>query len=622
MATTSTAPEKLVRKTTSIPAAFLARVAATPDREAYRFPASSAAGGDEWRALTWRQAGERVKAIAAGLRSYGLAREDRVGILSGTRVEWVLIDQGILCAGAATTTVYPSSTAEECAYILHDSATRIVFAEDASQVAKLRGQRAGLLKLERVILIDGAPDAKDGDWVTTLADLEAKGQAELAKAPRQIDEVVAGIKGDELATLIYTSGTTGKPKGVRLLHECWAYTADAMASINLISPDDLEYLWLPLSHSFGKVLTGGQVVIGHTQAIDGRIPKLIDNLAVVRPTLMAAAPRIFEKVYNKVVQGAKEGGGMKWRIFQWAVGVGKQVSVARQAGKEPGGLLALKLRLADKLVFSKLKARFGGRLRLFVSGSAPLSREIAEFFHACGILIVEGYGLTESSAASFVNRPTKFAFGSVGVPMPGTEVKLAPEDGEILMKSPGIMQGYHNLPDDTAAALTADHWLRTGDIGEIDDRGFLRITDRKKDLIKTSGGKYVAPQHIEGKIKAACPYVSQVIVHGDKRNFCTALLTLDEEAIKKWAGANGLGGKDMKALAESPEVAKLLQPYIDQVNSQIAKWETVKKFQILPRDLTVEEGELTPSLKVKRKAVEKKYAPLLDRMYEGALADV
>ena len=285
-------------------------------------------------------------------------------------------------------------------------------------------------------------------------------------------------------------------------------------------------------------------------------------------------------------------------------------------------MLAMKAKLAEKLVFSKLKARFGGRLKLFVSGSAPLSREIAEFFHACGILIVEGYGLTESSAASFVNRPTKFSFGTVGLPMPGTEVKLAPEDGEILMRSPGIMQGYHNLAEETAATLTEDGWLRTGDIGVIDDAGFLKITDRKKDLIKTSGGKYVAPQHIEGKIKVTCPYVSQVIVHGDRRNFCTALLTLDEETLRKWAQGAGLGDKDYKALTETAEVAALIQPYIDQVNTQIAKWETVKKFQILPRDLTVEEGELTPSLKVKRKAVEKKYAPMLDKMYEGSLADV
>jgi len=606
-----------VRTTTTIPALFLERIAKTPDREAYRYPV-----GEQWRSLSWRQAGDRVRAIAAGLLAEGIGREERVGILANTRVEWVLIDVGILCAGGATTTVYPSTIAEECAYILHDSATRIVFAEDAGQVAKLRSQRSALPDLRRIILIDGKPDAADGDWVISLADLEAKGQAFLAANPRAVDDAAAGARPEHLATLIYTSGTTGKPKGVRLAHECWAYTADAIAATELIEPDDVEYLWLPLAHSFGKVLTGGHIRVGHTVAIDGRIPKLVDNLAIVKPTVMAAAPRIFEKVYNKVVQGAQEGGQVKWKIFQWAIGVGKRVSALSQQGRDPGPLLALQRRLAETLVFSKLQARFGGRLRLFVSGSAPLSREIAEFFHACEILIVEGYGLTESSAASFVNRTTRYRFGTVGLPMPGTEVKLAPEDGEILIKSPGVMRGYHNLADETAAALTADGWLRTGDIGELDRDGFLRITDRKKDLIKTSGGKYVAPQHIEGKIKASCPYVSQVIVHGDKRNYCTALITLDEEAIKKWADTAGLGGKSYGEIVASPQARALIEGYLADVNRELAKYETIKKFEILPRDLTVDAGELTPSLKVKRKAVEKKYMQLLDGMYQGALADV
>ncbi|KAB2902190.1 MAG: long-chain fatty acid--CoA ligase [Kofleriaceae bacterium] len=615
MTATSTAPETLTRTTTSLPQAFLERCAKSPEREAYRYPV-----GDDWRALTWKQAGERVRAIAAGLQSLGLGREERVAILCATRYEWVLIDLGILCAGGATTTVYPSSTAEECAYILRDSDTRIIFAEDATQLAKLRAHKAELPSLKKVVLVDGAADAGD-DWVVTLADLETRGQEHLSGQPDAVTDAVAAIEGEHLATLIYTSGTTGKPKGVRLVHECWAYTADAIAAMGMIREDDLEYLWLPLSHSFGKVLSGGHIRVGHTLAIDGRIPKLVDNLGVVRPAIMAAAPRIFEKVYNKVVQGAKDGGGAKWKIFQWAVGVGKKVSALRQAGKEPGGMLALKHKIAHKLVFSKLHARFGGRLRLFISGSAPLSREIAEFFHACGILIVEGYGLTESSAASFVNRASKFRFGTVGVPLPGCEVKLAPEDNEILLKSPGVMRGYHNLPEETAQTLTPDGWLRTGDIGEVDDGGFLRITDRKKDLIKTSGGKYIAPQHIEGKIKATCPYVSQAIVHGDKRNFVTALVTLDEESIKKWAESGPLAGKSYAEIAAAPETTALVQTYIDQVNAELAKYETIKKFSILPRDLTVEEGELTPSLKVKRKAVEKKYIELLDGMYKGALAD-
>jgi long-chain acyl-CoA synthetase len=452
-----------------------------------------------------------------------------------------------------------------------------------------------------------------------LAELEAAGAAHLARDPRAVDDVVAGIQGEHLATLIYTSGTTGKPKGVRLLHECWAYTADAMVSTGTITSDDVQYLWLPMAHSFGKVLEGGHVASGSVMAVDGRIPRIIDNLAVVKPTLMAAVPRIFEKVYNKILEGARQG-GPRQQIFEWAVRTGREGSALRQRGKQPSGLLAVKLAIADRLVFSKIKARFGGRLRYFISGSAPLAREIAEFFHAAGVLILEGYGLTETSAASFCNRPNRYALGSVGLPMPGTEVRLAPEDGEILLKSPGIMQGYHNLPEQTAEALTPDGWLRTGDIGRIDERGFLWITDRKKDLIKTSGGKYIAPQAIESKLKTACPYISQVIVHGDKRNFVTALITLDEEATMKWAAANGLSGKSYAEIVQRDEAKRLIAPCIDEVNRSLARYETVKQFRILPRDLSVDAGELTPSLKVKRREVERKYADLLDKMYEGAVA--
>ncbi|MGE5180713.1 MAG: AMP-dependent synthetase/ligase [Acidobacteriota bacterium] len=613
----SKAPERLTRKTTSIAQLFAKRVQDTPEREAYRYPV-----GESWRSMTWRQTGERVKAIAAGLLSLGLAREDRVGILCNTRVEWLLADLGILAAGGATTTVYPSSTAEECAFILADSETRYVFAEDGKQVDKLRAHRKDMPNLAKVILIDGQGTPADGDWVMTLAQLEQKGGEQLAKDPRVVDDVVAGIEGKHLATLIYTSGTTGKPKGVRLLHECWAYEADAIEATRLWGPDDVQYLWLPMSHSFGKVLMAGHIASGSVTAVDGRIPKLVDNLAVVRPTIMAAVPRIFEKVYNKIVESAKSGSPIKQRIFEWAVAAGKQGSIVRQQGKTPSGLLKWKLEAANRLVFDKIKQRFGGRVRYFISGSAPLSREIAEFFHACGILILEGYGLTETSAATFVNRPNKYAFGTVGLPMPGTEVKLAPEDSEILIKGPGVMQGYHNLPEATAETLTPDGWLKTGDIGDVDPRGFLRITDRKKDLIKTSGGKYIAPQAIEGKLKANCPYLSQVIVHGDKRNFVTALVTLDEEAVMKWAKDHGVNGKGYTEVVQQPEVKQLLAPYFDEVNKGLAKYETVKQFAILPKDLTVDEGELTPSLKVKRKVVEKKYAAMLDKMYEGSVADM
>ena len=612
----STAPERLTRTTTSIAQLLAKRVQETPDREAYRYPV-----GEDWRSMTWKQSYERVKAIAAGLLSLGLHREERVGILANTRVEWLLCDLGILSAGGSTTTVYPSSTAEDCEYILADSDTRYCFIEDASQYKKLAAKKAGMPKLQKLILIDGAPDAKDAaakDWVMTLADLEAAGAAHLAKDPKAVDEAVKGIEGKHLATLIYTSGTTGKPKGVRLLHECWAYCADAIDACKLWNADDVQFLWLPMSHSFGKVLMSGHIASGSVTAIDGRIPKIVENCGVVKPTIMAGVPRIYEKAYNKILEGARKG-GLKQKIFEWGISVGKAVSKVKQEGKEPSGFLAMKYKLADRLVYSKVKDRFGGRVKFFISGSAPLAREIAEFFHACDILILEGYGLTESSAASFVNRPTKYAFGTVGLPMPGTELKLAKEDGEILMKSPGIMDGYHNLPDATKEALTDDGWLRTGDIGEVDDRGFLRITDRKKDLIKTSGGKYIAPQHIEGKLKTACPYLSQVIVHGDKRNFVTALVTLDSEAITKWATEHG-HTTNYAELVKLPAVKEMLTPFFDAVNKSLAKYETVKNFQILPEDLSIEKETLTPSLKVKRKVVEKMYAKELDKMYEGAVA--
>ena len=607
--------ERLVRKTTSIPQLLATRVHDSPDREAYRYPV-----GDQWRSMTWRQSYERVKAIAAGLLSLGLEREQRIGILCNTRVEWLLCDLGVMSAGGATTTVYPSSTPDECTYILADSEARYVFVEDEAQLAKLAAHRPELPKLARVILLDGAPAEPLKDWVMTLADLEAEGAAQLARDPRVVEDAIAGVQGDHLATLIYTSGTTGRPKGVRLVHENWAYCADSIDAVRLWGPDDVQYLWLPMSHVFGKVLIAGHIGSGSVTAVDGRIPKLVSNLAVVRPTLMSAVPRIFEKVYNKIIEGAKAGGAAKYWVFQRALAIGKAASAVRQQGKEPSGLLAWKLRLADRMVFSKVRATFGGRIRYMVSGSAPLAREIAEFFHACGILIVEGYGLTESSAASFVNRPTAYAFGTVGLPLPGTEVKIAPEDGEILIKSPGIMHGYHHLPEQTAEVLT-DGWLHTGDIGEIDRNGFLRITDRKKDLIKTSGGKYIAPQAIEGRLKASCPYISQVIVHGDRRNFVTALVTLDEESTMKWAKDNAVTGSYIDVV-KSDRAKQLIAPYFDELNKVLAKYETIKHFVILPKDLSVDEGELTPSLKVKRKVVEKKYAALLDKMYEGSMADL
>jgi long-chain acyl-CoA synthetase len=597
----------------SIPAMFFERVASSPDREAYRFPV-----GTSWQSLTWAQTAERVRAVAAGLIALGVRPEERVAIASNTRVEWILADFGINCAGAATTTVYPTTNAEDSAFILGDSGSRVLFAEDDEQIEKIRAHRAALPELAKVVTFDGTAD---GDWVIGLAELEKLGNDLLSSEPGVLDRVVAGVGPDHLATLIYTSGTTGRPKGVRLTHGCWTYEAVAQESFGLTDENDLQYLWLPLSHSFGKVMSVGQLRLGYATAVDGRIPKLIENLPVVRPTFMAAAPRIFEKVYNRVVSTVKEEGGAKYRIFTWALGVGKRAAALRREGKPVPAGLALQHKIADKLVFAKIRDRFGGRIRAFISGSAPLSPEIAEFFDAAGLRILEGYGLTETSAGSLINPPERYRFGTVGRPFAGTEVKIA-EDGEVLLRGPGVMRGYHNLPEQTEESFTEDGWFRTGDIGELDADGYLKITDRKKDLMKTSGGKYVAPTVAEGQFKAICPYVSQIVVHGHARNFCTALISLDEEAIMAWAGANGLGGLSYTQVVADPRVRELVAGYVDQLNSRLNKWETIKRFEILPRDMTVESGELTPSLKLKRRVVEERYADVLDRMYEGSVAEV
>ncbi|MFE5037805.1 AMP-dependent synthetase/ligase [Streptomyces sp. NPDC056683] len=608
----------------SVAALFLDRVAATPDAEAYRYPvpAASGEGPDDWKSLSWAQAAERVYAIAAGLIELGIEPEQRVALASSTRVEWILADLGILCAGAATTTVYPQTNAEESAFILSDSASRVLIAEDAAQVAKAVEKRAELPDLVKVVVIDPA-GAETGDWVITLAELEQRGVRYLEQHPELIKERVGAITKDQLATLIYTSGTTGRPKGVRLPQDNWSYMAKAIAATGLVSAEDVQYLWLPLAHVFGKVLTSGQIEVGHVTAVDGRVDKIIENLPVVQPTYMAAVPRIFEKVYNGVAAKARAGGAAKYKIFQWAAEVAREYAKVTQdnfrrtgAATVPFGLAA-KHKVADGLVYSKLREAFGGRLRACVSGSAALAPEIGYFFAGAGVHILEGYGLTESSAASFVNPGEAYRTGTVGKPLPGCEVRIA-DDGEILLRGPGIMQGYHGLPEKTAEVLEADGWFHTGDIGELSPDGYLRITDRKKDLIKTSGGKYIAPAEVEGQFKAVCPYVSNILVHGADRNFCTALIALDEVAILEWAKENGLDGKSYADVVAAPATVEMVDGYVRQLNEGLQRWQTIKKFRLLPRDLDVEHGEITPSLKLKRPVVEREYKHLIDEMYAGS----
>ncbi len=386
--------------------------------------------------------------------------------------------------------------------------------------------------------------------------------------------------------------------------------------MDVVRDDDLQYLWLPLSHSFGKVLLTSQLACGYATAVDGRVDKIIDNLAIVRPTFMGAAPRIFEKAHAKVVTTSAAAGGLKAKLFERAFKVGIEAKRRERGGRAPSPLMKLELAAFDRLVFSKVRAIFGGRIRCFISGAAPLNRDIAEWFEAAGLLILEGYGLTETAAGSFVNRLDNYKLGTVGLPMFGTEVRIG-ENNEVLLRGPGVMVGYHNLPEQTHEALGDDGWFHTGDQGSIDADGFLSITGRTKELFKTSGGKYIAPPAIEGAFKAVCPYVSQFQVFGHAQKYCVALVTLDADAIAGWAQENGLAGRAYQEIASSEQAKAMIGGYVEQLNAQLNRWETIKKWAILDHDLSVESGELTPSLKVKRAVVEDNNRELLDELFAG-----
>jgi long-chain acyl-CoA synthetase len=599
MAKTSASPDRA----DNLAQLFLQRVEASGDKEAFRYPENG-----DWTSVTWKQTAERVEALAAGLLSLGVAAEDRIGIASATRLEWILADLAILCAGAATTTVYPSTNAEDTAYILADSGSKIVFAEDDTQLKKLTEQRSELPNLTKVVLFDGT---SDDDWVITLDDLADQGAKYLAEHPSCLRTVAEEISPEQLATLIYTSGTTGRPKGVRLPHGAWTYTGGVIADQGLLHDDDLQLLWLPLAHAFGKVLIATQVACGFATAIDGRVDKIVENCGVVKPTFMGAAPRIFEKAYSKIVTQQK---GAKAVLFNRAFAVGKEVARRRREGKFVWPHLVLQQKLFDGLVFAKIRDVFGGRIRFFISGSAPLNRDIAEWFEAAGVLILEGYGLTESSGAGFINRPDNYKLGTVGLPFEGTEVRIS-DSGEIQFRSDCVMAGYHHLDDATAEALSDDGWLSTGDQGKLDDDGFLTITGRIKELFKLSNGKYVAPPAIEAKFATLCPYAGQFMVFGEGRNFAVALVTLDADSISGWAKDHGLGDAPYEELTKSDAVHDMIDEHVQKLNASLNRWETIKKWAVLDHDLSVDGGQLTPSLKVKRGVVVEQNKETLDGFY-------
>ncbi|MCB9665185.1 MAG: long-chain fatty acid--CoA ligase [Alphaproteobacteria bacterium] len=570
-----------------------------------------------WVDVSWRQADARARAIAAGLLAHDLAPEDRCALLATTSVSWILADTGILLAGGATTTIFPAEPAEACAYVLAHSGAAIVFCDTEAQVDKVLSRRDELPALRLIVVFEGR--ARPAHDVITLASLEAEGEAWAQAHPGALDAVADALVPDRLATLIYTSGTTGPPKGVELTHDAWIYEAEAIDRLGVVGPADRQLLFLPLAHVFAKVMQVAFVRLGIPTVVDGNPDRFLDTVQEVQPTWMAAVPRIFEKAYNRIVTEAHDAGPVQTALFRWAVDVGSRASETRRQGHVVGPLLAIQAALADQLVLRQVRERFGGRLRFLISGGAPLSVEIARFFDACGLLICEGYGLTESGAASCVNTPEDVVFGTVGRPLPGCEVRVA-DDGELLLRSRGVMRGYHDDEVASAQALDADGWLHTGDIGRILPSGHVQITDRKKAILVTANGKNIAPANVEQRVTTRSPLVAHALLHGDRRNFCTALLSLDPEALAAWAKREGLGELDHAALVARPEVREQIQAALDDVNRELPGYEQIRKFALVPEPFTVDNGLLTPSLKVRRRAVEARYTDVLEGFYEGTLS--
>jgi long-chain acyl-CoA synthetase len=591
---------------------FFDRAAALATRPRYRHRTA-----DGWHDVTWEKMAERVRAIAAGLVQLGVEPGDRVAILSATRAEWMEIDFAILACGALTVPIYQSNLPAECGYILANSEAAVAFVENAKQRAKIEEVTArgfeldGItqkIDLSAVVTIEGEPGAGQ-----SLAGLMHRGREALGSVLHEIDRRIADVRRDQLATIVYTSGTTGPPKGVLQTHGNHLAAVESLLRLGVAREGDVDFFFLPLAHSFARLIEYFGVAVGSVTAFARGIDTLADDLASARPHLVPAVPRIYEKLYARMQAARDESGTLARALFDWAVGVGRARSRCEQARRPVPALVRVQHALAHRLVFSRIHRLLGGNVRYMVSGGAALSREIAEFFHAIGILILEGYGLTETTPILTCNRPDAFRFGTVGLPLDCCEVRVA-VDGEILARGANVALGYHRRPEATAESWDADGWFHTGDIGEFDADGFLRITDRKKDLIKTSGGKYVAPQKIENLLKLE-PHVSQAVVIGDDRKYCVALVTLEVDEVVRWAKAHGIEVASPEALAASPAVRQLIESEVAHVNRELASFEQVKYFRILPRDLTVETGELTPSLKVKRKVVAERYRREIEEMY-------
>ncbi|HEX7314216.1 MAG TPA: long-chain fatty acid--CoA ligase [Pyrinomonadaceae bacterium] len=569
-----------------------------------------------WRPISSEELLWRVRRVALGLHALGLRRGDRAGILSESSPEWVVSDLGCQFAGVINVPLYPTLAPQQVCYIVEDSGALLLFVQNRAAYERVREALAGCAALSTVVLMTGEGGGADG--LLTLAELEARGAKLEEEQPRLLEELYGAVTAEDLATIIYTSGTTGEPKGVMLTHANVASNLVDTSERLAFTPEDVALSVLPLSHVFERGAMYMYLHHGAKVYFAESIERIGDNMREVRPTIVVAVPRLFEKIYARIKDKAAEGGRVKSALLMWAVGVAKRWAHATIWKKPVGPLLKSQHAVASRLVFSKWRDATGGRIRLFCSGGAALPEELGLVFQGAGLPIVQGYGLTETSPVICVNGPDDNRVGTVGRPIRHVEVRIA-EDGEIETRGPNVMRGYYNKPDATREVFTDDGWFRTGDIGALDSEGYLRITDRKKELFKTSGGKYVAPQPVEQLIKQS-RFVNQVVLVGDGRKFPAALIVPDWELLRSYAQHKGLGSETPADLCRHPRVIDLLQRQVDSLTAGLARYERVKKIALLERELTIEGGELTPTLKVKRRVIDAKYKDVIDRMYAEAEA--
>ncbi|MBE6483185.1 MAG: long-chain fatty acid--CoA ligase [Actinomycetaceae bacterium] len=592
----------------NIGAALDDKATTNPDQTGWMYPDDKG----EWQEMSWSAFRDWTHVLGAGLLALGYKTGDVVGICAGTSIRWIAADMALSVIGATTNSLYPNTRADDIDFILRDSGATAIFVQNEQILEKVAMHEDLNDQISRIIVMEGENTSSD-PRVLTWEELEAYGRRQLKERPSCVRDAMAATSHDTLATIIYTSGTTGRPKGVEITQGTWIYEAIGWGANNTIQDRDIHFIWLPLSHGFGKCMILISLYTGTINALDGRIDQIVPNMAKVHPTLMCGVPRIFEKVRSGVLNAAPENSA-KGKILKWAMQVGEQSFPYRSQHLKMPARLAAQYKLADRLVFSTVRQQLGGKLQYVISGSAKLNPELQRWFFNLGIPLLEGYGVTETAAVTFYNRPQDLTFGSVGRIIPGSAVRVDEGTGEILIKGPCVMRGYHNDPELTAQVIS-DGWFHTGDIGRLDGDGFLYITDRIKDVIKTSNGKFVSPSEVEAMLTGNSEAISQAVVVGEGHKYCVALVSLDPQWLSEWCATHEHAGMSYSKAVRLPEVRRQLQRDIDKANSKLGSWETVKRFEILDAEMTVDDGTATPTLKVRRSHAIEHYQGLIDKMY-------